>query len=131
MPTHGHGQGYADTNFIIPETIERVEVTKGPYCRAATLRRRGPSDSDERALRSKRPRLRVSDRPPRAPGFARSFSRVEMGRGEAACLPPGRPPRRAVREPRRLVALQSVRQDHRAAQARRSVTVGGASYAAD
>lgn len=30
MVSHGHGQGYADTNFIIPEVVERVEVTKGP-----------------------------------------------------------------------------------------------------
>jgi TonB family protein len=31
MPTHAHGQGFADTNFIIPEAVERVEITKGPY----------------------------------------------------------------------------------------------------
>ncbi|MFI5297181.1 MAG: TonB family protein [Polyangiales bacterium] len=31
MPSHAHGQGYADTNFLIPETIEHVEITKGPY----------------------------------------------------------------------------------------------------
>ncbi len=31
MVSHGHGQGYADTNWIIPELVERVEVTKGPY----------------------------------------------------------------------------------------------------
>ena len=31
MVSHGHGQGFADTNFIIPEVVERVEVTKGPY----------------------------------------------------------------------------------------------------
>jgi TonB family protein len=31
MVSHAHGQGYADTNFIIPETVERVEVSKGPY----------------------------------------------------------------------------------------------------
>lgn len=31
MVSHGHGQGYADPNFIIPELIERVEVSKGPY----------------------------------------------------------------------------------------------------
>ncbi len=29
--SHGHGQGFADTNFIIPEVVERVEITKGPY----------------------------------------------------------------------------------------------------
>jgi TonB family protein len=31
MPSHAHGQGFADTNFIIPEVVERVEITKGPY----------------------------------------------------------------------------------------------------
>ncbi len=31
MVSHAHGQGYSDTNFIIPETVERVEITKGPY----------------------------------------------------------------------------------------------------
>jgi TonB family protein len=31
MVSHAHGQGYADTNFIIPEVVERVEITKGPY----------------------------------------------------------------------------------------------------
>ena len=31
MVSHAHGQGYSDTNFIIPEVVEKVEVTKGPY----------------------------------------------------------------------------------------------------
>ena len=31
LVSHAHGQGFADTNFIIPEVIERVEITKGPY----------------------------------------------------------------------------------------------------
>ena len=31
MVSHGHGQGYADLHFVIPETIEKVEVVKGPY----------------------------------------------------------------------------------------------------
>lgn len=31
LRTHGHGQGYMDLNFIIPEIIERVEFQKGPY----------------------------------------------------------------------------------------------------
>lgn len=30
MPSHGHGQGYADLNFVIPELIERVHFRKGP-----------------------------------------------------------------------------------------------------
>ena len=35
MPTHGHGQGYADLNFVIPELVERARYRKGPY-RAST-----------------------------------------------------------------------------------------------
>ena len=31
MVSHAHGQGFSDTNFIIPEIVERVEITKGPY----------------------------------------------------------------------------------------------------
>lgn len=31
MPTHGHGQGYADINFLIPELVQSVNVRKGPY----------------------------------------------------------------------------------------------------
>ncbi|EED36598.1 outer membrane protein [Luminiphilus syltensis NOR5-1B] len=31
MRTHGHGQGYTDINFLIPETIERMDYVKGPY----------------------------------------------------------------------------------------------------
>jgi len=31
MRTHGHGQGYADINFLIPELVEQMTVKKGPY----------------------------------------------------------------------------------------------------
>ena len=31
MRTHGHGQGYADINFLIPELIASMRVRKGPY----------------------------------------------------------------------------------------------------
>lgn len=31
MPTHGHGQGYSDLNFLIPELVERMQYKKGPY----------------------------------------------------------------------------------------------------
>jgi outer membrane receptor protein involved in Fe transport len=29
--SHAHGQGYSDLHFVIPETIDAVESTKGPY----------------------------------------------------------------------------------------------------
>ena len=31
MPTHAHGQGYTDLNFLIPELVSRVLYNKGPY----------------------------------------------------------------------------------------------------
>lgn len=31
MVSHAHGQGFADSHFIIPETIESVDFKKGPY----------------------------------------------------------------------------------------------------
>ena len=31
MPSHGHGQGYADLSFVIPEVVDRVAYRKGPY----------------------------------------------------------------------------------------------------
>jgi len=31
MPTHGHGQGFADLNFLIPELVSGVRYRKGPY----------------------------------------------------------------------------------------------------
>ena len=31
MVSHAHGQGFADSHFIIPETIETVDFKKGPY----------------------------------------------------------------------------------------------------
>ena len=31
MRSHGHGQGYTDINFLIPETVQRMAYVKGPY----------------------------------------------------------------------------------------------------
>jgi hypothetical protein len=31
MPSHGHGQGYSDVNFLIPELVDSVRYQKGPY----------------------------------------------------------------------------------------------------
>ncbi len=31
LRTHGHGQGYTDLNFVIPELVERIEYRKGSY----------------------------------------------------------------------------------------------------
>jgi outer membrane cobalamin receptor len=31
LPTHAHGQGYTDLNFLIPELVDTVHYRKGPY----------------------------------------------------------------------------------------------------
>jgi hypothetical protein len=31
MPSHAHGQGYADLHFVIPETVDNLTYAKGPY----------------------------------------------------------------------------------------------------
>ncbi|MGD9545748.1 MAG: TonB-dependent receptor [Methylocystis sp.] len=31
MRTHGHGQGYADANFVMPELLASIDARKGPY----------------------------------------------------------------------------------------------------
>ncbi|MGH7105171.1 MAG: hypothetical protein ACREFT_01535 [Acetobacteraceae bacterium] len=30
-PTHAHGQGYSDINFLIPELVSGIDYTKGTY----------------------------------------------------------------------------------------------------
>ena len=31
MPSHAHGQGYTDLNFLLPELVQRIDYRKGPY----------------------------------------------------------------------------------------------------
>jgi outer membrane receptor protein involved in Fe transport len=31
MPTHAHGQGYSDLNWLMPELVDRLRYRKGPY----------------------------------------------------------------------------------------------------
>jgi hypothetical protein len=31
MPTHAHGHGYSDLNWLIPELVDRLRYRKGPY----------------------------------------------------------------------------------------------------
>src|SRR5271163_2711876 len=31
LPSHAHGEGYADMNSVIPEFVERIDFEKGPY----------------------------------------------------------------------------------------------------
>jgi outer membrane receptor protein involved in Fe transport len=34
LVSHGHGQGYADLHFVIPDVVRSIEVFKGPYTAA-------------------------------------------------------------------------------------------------
>jgi outer membrane receptor protein involved in Fe transport len=31
LPSHAHGEGYADMNIVIPEFVQRIDFEKGPY----------------------------------------------------------------------------------------------------
>ena len=31
LPTHAHGQGYADLNWLMPQTVASLNIRKGPY----------------------------------------------------------------------------------------------------
>src|SRR5207237_10731313 len=31
MPTHAHGHGYSDLNWLVPELVARIAYRKGPY----------------------------------------------------------------------------------------------------
>ena len=31
MPSHAHGQGYSDLNWLLPELVNRIDYKKGPY----------------------------------------------------------------------------------------------------
>jgi hypothetical protein len=31
LPSHAHGEGYSDMNVVIPEFVERIDASKGPY----------------------------------------------------------------------------------------------------
>ena len=57
MPTHGHGQGYADLNFLVPELIETVQFRKGTYF--ANVGDFSAAGSTDVVLRSRLPRAEV------------------------------------------------------------------------
>lgn len=81
MRTHGHGQGWTDLNFLIPETVEELSYRKGTYYADV-----GDFSSAGSA------RFRLADRVPRDLvelslgdfGFARGVAvgSSDMGRGE-------------------------------------------------
>ena len=49
LPTHAHGHGYADTNFLIPELLAGIHYRKGPYfADAGDFASAGSADIDYR-----------------------------------------------------------------------------------
>ena len=69
LPSHAHGQGYSDFNFVIPELVDDLHYKKGPYyadegdfATAGTVRGR----SFERGPRERLGRLRRRWLPPRS-----------------------------------------------------------------
>ncbi len=49
MPSHGHGQGYTDLNFLMPELVRRIAYRKGPYfARSSDFASAGAADIEYR-----------------------------------------------------------------------------------
>ena len=84
LPTNVHGQGYADLNFLIPETVNGLDLRKGPYfadvgdfSNAGTLKI-GLRDSVDKNIEIHlRRQLRL---------FARARARFRQGRRGLAAL---------------------------------------------
>ena len=135
MVSHAHGQGFADTNFIIPEVVERVEITKGPYfanqgdfATAGAVNMVSRDDFEHSSVG-----FGVGGSPGHgAPGY-RGLAHREpevRRRRQGDVRRRGRPPERPVRQPGELGQVQALQQAHvRARRRRRSLTLGEMSYA--
>ena len=116
MVSHAHGQGFADTNFIIPEVVERVEITKGPYfAYQGDLAHRGRGQHGvarrlRAQLRRRRPGRLARARRRRLPRPARSPARSSRARLKATFAAEIGPHERPVRQPGGLGSLQAVQQ---------------------
>ena len=55
MPTHGHGQGYTDLNFLIPELVSRIDYQKGRTTPRWRLRSAGGAACITTTLRTASP----------------------------------------------------------------------------
>ena len=109
MRTHGHGQGYADTNFMIPEIMRGLAYRKGPLLRERgrlllrrrhLSRRRRPPGEELRAGRDRQ--LRPS---PRGDGHVGAGRPRRHGAGCGR----GRALRRALGPSRRAAQAQWAR----------------------
>ena len=102
MPTHGHGQGYSDLNFLIPELVSGVQFSKGPYfAEQGDFATAGAANINyaNSARPADRPRRR---RRRRASARALAAASPAVGDGHAARRVRGAAQRRAVGAARRL-----------------------------
>jgi hypothetical protein len=81
MPSHGHGQGYSDLNFLIPELVDTVSYRKGPYdARDGDFSAAGAADIEYVSALPKA----IADLTPGTLGYARAFAAdsVKLGEGD-------------------------------------------------
>ena len=113
MPTHGHGHGYSDLNFLIPELVSGVQYSKGPYfadqgdfatAGAANINYANALDAADRPRRRRRRRASAArwSRRRRRSGAGTLLGALEVAAqrrpvGRAGRLPEGQ--RRAALQP--------------------------------
>ena len=99
MPTHGHGHGYSDLNFLIPELVSGVQYSKGPYfADQGDFATAGAANIQ--LHEQTRPAARASGRRRRGIS-ARARGGVARGSGQGTCWRPSRSSTTTVRGPSR------------------------------
>ena len=99
LPTHGHGQGYADMNFLIPELVSGIQYRKGTYAAesgdfsaagAIRVSYLNVLERADRARRGRHLRLRARARGGVAEGRPRTSARRRRGHGQRRPVGPAR-----------------------------------------
>ncbi|MGE3959148.1 MAG: TonB-dependent receptor [Vicinamibacterales bacterium] len=83
LPTHAHGHGYTDLNFLIPELISGVQYSKGPYFAEQGDFATAGAANISYASRLERPLLELSGG---QLGYARALAAGSVTRGNASTL---------------------------------------------
>ncbi len=83
MPTHGHGHGYSDLNFLIPELVSGVQFSKGPYFAEQGDFATAGSANINYTNSLPKPIVRIGGG---AEGFARAFAAGSMTAGSGIVL---------------------------------------------
>ncbi|HEY8022437.1 MAG TPA: TonB-dependent receptor, partial [Thermoanaerobaculia bacterium] len=83
MPSHGHGQGYSDINFLIPELVDSVSYRKGPYdARDGDFSAAGAADIEYLTSLPKA----LAELTPGTDGYGRAFAAASQKIGEGDLL---------------------------------------------